>query len=113
MEALNQHRSRDFVTRLTAHLQSLLAGSGVQMSAEELSGSVETGIQEAPRYALTTEKQVARYIEIACLNVGGLQSRQRQREEFAILYTYGLDPTRKLDRYQQWAEAARVRNSQQ
>jgi hypothetical protein len=104
MGAFEEQRRRNFKQRLAAHIEALLAGNGMHMAAAELRDTIEKGMKAAPDYGLIAERDVARYIEIACVYLGGLRSQEQRKEALAILYSYGLDPSVKLDRYQRWAE---------
>jgi hypothetical protein len=75
----------------------------VSINGAALSMSVDRGIPDAPRFGLITKKNVALFIEITCLHLGGFPPGTHPKQALAILSSYGIDPERKLDRYRQWA----------
>lgn len=105
MAVLEQVRRQDFENRLLSHLERELARLGAPMGTSRLRECVARGVVEAPNYGLASEEQVANFVEATCIHLGGFPKGALPKPALAILYSYGLSPNVKLDRYRQWAAA--------
>jgi hypothetical protein len=52
---------------------------------------------------LTREKHIARFAEIVFLHLGGFPESRFPREALSSLYAYGMEPDKKLSRFELWA----------
>jgi hypothetical protein len=95
-------REREYINRLKRKLESELPG------LSNLGGEIERCVSEAAEFGFRSEHEVARFVEITCVCLGGLPPDSLPRSALAILMAYGMDPSLKLDRYQAWAEARSV-----
>jgi hypothetical protein len=73
IEALAEHQRANFRRQLIAHLTSVLEAKGIQMDPQTLHASVERGIADTAGFGFRTEQQVAQWVEIACVELGGFR----------------------------------------
>ena len=104
MALLARNRQGRFRARLVDHLCASLPACS-ETDPERLDDEVALGIAQALEYRLRREVDVARYVEILYRCCEGPAGQELPAEALAILYTYGIDPTLKLDRFQAWADA--------
>ena len=100
IKALEADRIRQFKARLRRHLEPLAP------SCPDLEAHIDRGLSDARAFGLVCEKDVARFVEITCERLGGFPSGRLPKPALAILMTYGLNPSVKLDRYLAWAEGS-------
>jgi len=106
---LKNETSKPFKQALEAHLQEVLPEKGVRFDGETLKKQIEEGIRRASYYKLTRQRDVARYIELACGNFGGFLEGRHPKAVRQILYDHRLSPEEKLDRVEEWIESKRGR----
>lgn len=86
-----------FKRRLRLHLSATLAPD---VDVDRL---IERALSDAPTFYLTAEKDVARFGEITGRVLGRFPDENLPVPALAILKSYGMQASEKLDRYLAWA----------
>lgn len=97
MKAFELDRISQFKARLRARLVERL-GPGADVQRE-----IERGLAEAQRFGFSSERDIAQFIEITCVELGCFPEGQLPRAALAILMTHGQRTSIKLNRYELWA----------
>lgn len=103
VRTLERNRRVSFEQALGKHLEAKLRGHGGTLDAELIGRVVARGLGQASRFGLSTEAQVARFVEIILLQLPGFEE-ELPKQALAILLSYGMDPKEKLDRFERWAQ---------
>jgi hypothetical protein len=104
MAAFANSLKREFEERLLAHLRARTGRAGGWLRRQ-----IKRGVDDASAHNLSSELQVAAFIEITCSCLGGFPEGALPPPALAILGSYGIEPSLKLERYRAWAEAQRSR----
>ncbi|GAB7531228.1 hypothetical protein PS3A_36400 [Pseudomonas sp. 3A(2025)] len=96
------------LNRFQARLEALLAATAPQLSPEAIALASATVIDQAPRFGLASESAIARFGVISLNAFGDYPKAPLPIPALAILMSHGLDPERKLERYQTWASGRPV-----
>jgi hypothetical protein len=97
IKALELHAVHQFRKRLRVHL------SGILVPEIDLDRLIERGLSDAPKFYLTAERDVARFVEITGLYLGGFPVGNLPVPALAILMSYGMPASEKLCHYVTWA----------
>ncbi|MFK7768684.1 MAG: DUF4123 domain-containing protein [Mariniblastus sp.] len=65
--AMADYSKLKFATRLSEHLSKTLPEQSVRLSPFMLESKIKTGMLNAERYALTTESEIAQFVELMCV----------------------------------------------
>ena len=103
MRALASHRQADFEKRAHRAAMAALAEHGRRISAEDLLPHVRGGIERGAIFGIVRECDVAEYILILCLYLGGCEDPEPSQYERAFL-TAGGEPEDRLRRLRGWAQ---------
>jgi hypothetical protein len=99
MRAFELHRASLFREKLLRHLYE------VTPACEAPEAQIERGMVMAGEFGLTSEKDVARFVEITCRYLGRFPETRLPVPALAVLMAHGAEPAAKLDRYSAWAES--------
>jgi hypothetical protein len=97
MQAFELDRIHEYQEKLLRHLRE------VAPECAEPEKQIERGMAEGPEFGLSSEKDVARFVEITCVFLGGFPAGRLPKTALAILMTYGGETAVKLKRYEEWA----------
>jgi hypothetical protein len=103
MLAFEQERRHRFESKLASHLQHILSSAGIPFDPDGLPAQIRAGANEAKIYGFASEADVAVFVEITSLYLGGFPHAGFPKQALANLLAYGLDPAVKLKRYRDWA----------
>jgi hypothetical protein len=103
MDFLGRQLELDFQARAHRAVVATMAEHGRIVSREELLPHVREGTRRAARFGITRECDVAEYILIMCLYMGGCDCPEPSRAERAFL-TAGGEPEDRLRRFRAWAQ---------
>ena len=67
LAAMADHSKAEFCLRLGEHLSQSLPDKGINLLAGTLESKIKTGMLNAERYSLTTESNIADYVELMCI----------------------------------------------
>lgn len=99
MQAMADAQARRFRQRLAAHLGIAPAADG------DVRRQLERCVAAAAGFGLHTEREIARFAQLAWRHRGGYPAAPLPRPALAILMSHGLDPARKLARFAAWVDA--------
>jgi hypothetical protein len=99
MDALSRARMADFEERLGA----LLAGAAPTLPASAIAAAIGGTLRQSRQFGLVAEADIARFGAITIRTFQGIPAGRLPVPALAILMSHGLDPQRKLDRYEAWA----------
>jgi hypothetical protein len=102
MEVFRRQLIESFVIRTAERVRASLARDGREITLPQSAAQVELGIPYAAEFGLHQQPDVARFIELVCLHMGGFNGDAFPKPALSILYSYRADPTRKLDRFAEW-----------
>lgn len=102
IDALSRERMANFKGRLA----DLLASTAPRLAPHEIEAANALTLREAQRFGLVTEADIARFGVITLRAFGRFPASRLPVPALAILMSYGVDPQRKLDRYEAWATSA-------
>jgi hypothetical protein len=98
MRAFQEESRREFEERLLKHLTAAFT-----LDADRLQVEVPPLIERAQEYGMRRERDVARYVEWLYRYSNGGPLNPLSKEAQNILLAYGVEPSVKLDRLEQWA----------
>jgi hypothetical protein len=99
MKAFEAQQMRDFRRRLHQHLSGLLPQPA---APDRVWAEVDALLEKAPDFHIKRESDIARLGTLLCSHFGGISNANLSRDALRILYDYGMDPSRKLDLFEQW-----------
>jgi hypothetical protein len=102
MTAFSEARRRDFETRLRQDIRRLLGELQHPTHNEELQDQVSLVMEEAKKCGLRTERDVARFVRIRCVQLRSLAGGPLPLKAKAILRSYHASTQRKLDDFESW-----------
>jgi len=99
-EALRRHAIVDFQKQLRGRVAELAPN----FTAEQVEAQVARGMALAAEFHLSREIDVARFVEIVLVHLGGFKEQPLPKPALSILYGYKVDPEVKLRRFREWCE---------
>ena len=103
LDNYSQQRNQEFRNRLAIHLSELLQSQQKQVDMEHLYSQIDKGLKRAKRYLLTTESDIARYLEIMCVRLGGLAAERDPITVQNMLFDRRVEIAARLDGLEAWA----------
>lgn len=107
MRVFKEAARREFERRIKSHLRAKLHEQHFTFTEESLDEHVRLGLACASELAVRTEADVARFLEIAAILMGGFGAGPFPAEANRILGTLSVPPAERLDRFASWAESYR------
>jgi hypothetical protein len=104
MRALARPRREMFARELVRYLSEALPARGIAIDSAALPGVVEAGIDEAHRYEIERERDVARFIELSCRFRYTWKRDDWPVRVERLLNGAGSDAPERLDRLEAWLE---------
>ena len=96
-----------FGKRLLEHLLEELPKQEVTIASEVLATRIKHGIQNAEYYALTTEADIAKYIELMCIGFPNRTEAEDPPEIRSLMYDRRLDSSQRLTKLKDQCITAR------
>jgi hypothetical protein len=110
LQAFEKERVAGFTERLVAALRETATRERLLVGDDWLQSQIDKGLQQGRRFELRTERQLARFIEATCFDLGGFPEGDWPKPALAILMAYGADGDSKVDRYCHWTSRHRYRS---
>jgi hypothetical protein len=111
MKAFEISRRAGFARAIGESIECSLREMGRGNECVELDAAIHHRMEEAQRFGLTRESEVARFVETTILHLGVSWKKDLPKPALAILLSYGLDPSVKLERFRTWVrEESRKRS---
>ena len=104
LQAFEAQVARLFAARLAAHLKVVWPGECAELGEAALDDTVRNGIQRAAAIGLTSEHDVARFVDLAFLLVKDFETNPLSSWTRPILADRKLAPEAKLERLYQRME---------
>jgi hypothetical protein len=105
MAAFERASADGFEQRLFTHVHTLLREKGVAVLAPELRARISAAVTQAKEYYFKREIDIANFVEIVIVRLGGFDEKDCPKPLLCELYTYGADPESKLKKFGTWAAA--------
>jgi len=112
MRAFENSRRTAFARAIGESIECTLRKMGRGNECVELDATIHHEIEQAQRFGLTREREVARFVETTILHLGISGNKELPKPALAILLSYGLDPSIKLERFHTWAQAESRKRSE-
>jgi hypothetical protein len=107
MRALERAARRKFERNLRSHLRAKLREHHFTFTEETLDEYLFLGLGRASDLAIRTEVDVARFLELVAILMGGFGPEPFPAEANRILSALSVPPNERLDRFNAWAASYR------
>jgi hypothetical protein len=101
LQALQAERQRSFRRQLVCDLTKLYAQSGRELPPSTALAQIEQGINAAHRYDISSEEDIARFVQLVCVRWNGFGPETLPKPVMNILLAYRVPASVKLDRLEQ------------
>ena len=99
--ALQAERLQSFRQQLVRDLTKLYAQSGRELPLSTALDQIEQGINTAREYAISSEQDIARFVQLVCARWNGFGPEPLPKPVMNILLAYGVPASVKLDSLEQ------------
>jgi hypothetical protein len=102
MKVFAETLERGFEARLQSDIRRLLRDGNLQVDENEVEAQVRLGMAEAQESGLQSERDVARFVRIRCVQLRELVGGPLPAKATAILRSYHPTTEEKLDNLESW-----------
>jgi hypothetical protein len=103
LRTLQEQSKAGFRHRLRARLLSILPAESFPTA--DLDTHIDRGLEQARDCGLTSEADVARFVEAVCLYLHGFSPEGLPKEALPGLYAFHVKPAVKVERFVAWCKS--------